>query len=142
MRYDDYVNGFVERKPGGRYEGQLSVDGVFFPSVVATYFKKDGKNYVWIRRKDVMEYDYDSGTYRTRKAEPRWEAYMEKGVENNTVSYKGTFTFMRMRYSIEGVWDKVMGMDRQRLNLYIERLPMNEQTILKAINERNNRNEQ
>jgi hypothetical protein len=51
------------------------------------------------------------------------------------VAYKGEFAFMRFRFSITGVWDKVLGKDKQRLNLFVERLPLPEQTIINSINE-------
>lgn len=83
-----------------------------------------------------MEFDMELGKYRTRKRTPTLECYLEKQIDGDTLAYKGTFTFLRFRYSIVGVWDKILGKDLQRLNLYVERLPMSEQTILKGINER------
>ena len=48
---------------------------------------------------------------------------------------------MRFRFKIEGVWDSVLGMDKKhRLNLFIERLHMSEQTIINSINERKRNN--
>ena len=44
--------------------------------------------------------------------------------------------FLRFKYSIVGVWDNVFGKDKQRLNLFVERLPMSEQTIINSNNER------
>ena len=132
---DDYINGYVERKQGGRYEGKLSIDGILLPSITATYFKDEGENYLWIRRKKVLEYDFESQSYKERDAKPQFEAYLKKQVNNNTVAYKGEFFFMRFRYSITGVWDKVLGNDKQRLNLFVERLPLAEQTIINSINE-------
>jgi hypothetical protein len=43
---------------------------------------------------------------------------------------------LRFRYSIVGVWDNILGKDKQRLNLFVERLPMSQQTIVNRINER------
>ena len=133
---DDYVNGFLERKEGGSYNGRLSIDGVDISPIEGVYFKQEGNTYLWIKRKPIMEYDFESQTYKTRKPEPQWEAYLKKQVDGNTVAYKGEFAFLRFMYSIEGVWDSVLGKDKKRLNFYIERLPMSRQTILNNINER------
>lgn len=59
---------------------------------------------------------------------------MKKQTDNNVVAYKGEFFFMHLKYSIVGVWDKVFGTDKQRLNLYVERKPMGQQTLINAIN--------
>lgn len=140
---DNYVNGHIQRSREGVYQGSLTIDGVNLEGgIEATYFTQDGKNYLWLKRKKMMEYDFESQTYRTRKREPQWEAYLEKQVEGNTVAYKGTFTFLRFRYSIVGVWDKILGNDKQRLNLFVERLPMAQQTILNGINERRRKEQQ
>ena len=83
-----------------------------------------------------MQYDFDQQQYITRKRKPAFECYLEKQVDGDVVAYKGTFTFLRFRYSVVGVWDKILGKDMQRLNLYVERMPMKDQTILNGINER------
>jgi len=142
IEYGEYVNGFVERKHSGVYEGVLRVDGVDISPIQGVYFTNNDTNNkcLWLKRKPIMEYDIESQAYRTRKRKPDFECYLEKQVSTNTVAYKGTFTFFRFRYSIVGVWDAVLGKDRQRLNLFVERLPMQEQTILKGINERNKKN--
>ena len=132
---DDYINGYVERKQGGRYEGKLSIDGILLPSITATYFKDDGENYLWIRRKKVLEYDFETQTYKEREARPQFEAYLKKQFDGDTIAYKGEFFFMRFKYSIIGVWDKILGNDCQRLNLFVERLPLTQQTIINSINE-------
>ena len=132
---DDYINGYVERKQGGRYEGKLSIDGILLPSITATYFKDDGENYLWIRRKKVLEYDFETQTYKEREARPQFEAYLKKQLDGDAVAYKGEFFFMRFKYSIIGVWDKILGNDCQRLNLFVERLPLTQQTIINSINE-------
>jgi hypothetical protein len=140
---DNYINGHIQRSREGVYQGSLTIDGVNLEGgIEATYFTQDRKNYLWLKRKKMMEYDFESQTYRTRKREPQWEAYLEKQVEGNTVAYKGTFTFLRFKYSIVGVWDRILGNDKQRLNLYVERLPMAQQTILNGINERRRKEQQ
>ena len=136
----DYINGHIERKSGGRYEGQIIVDGVDLSPIEATYFVQDHKNYIWIRRKPIMEFDIERQQYITRRRKPDFECYLEKQVNGGVVEYKGVFTFLRFRYSMVGVWDRILGKDLQRLNLYVERLPLKEQTILKGINERKRNN--
>lgn len=139
--FGDYINGHVQRVSGGKYHGDLTIDGVSLDGgIEATYFVQDHKNYLWIKRKPVMEYDFESQSYITRKRKPAFECYLEKQVDGDAVAYKGTFTFLRFRYSIVGVWDRILGKELQRLNLYVERLPLNEQTILKGINERKRNN--
>ena len=132
---DGYVNGYIQ-KVGGKYTGALTIDGIsLLGGVSAVYFKQDGNVYLWIKRMEILDYDHASGTYKTRRARPYFEAYMKKTSESGAVAYKGEFVFMRMKYSICGVWDSVLGLERQRLNLYVERLPMSQQTIINSINE-------
>jgi hypothetical protein len=138
---DDYINGYVERKQGGVYEGKLSIDGILLPAISATYFKDDGENYLWIRRKKILEYDFESQAYHERDAKPQFEAYLKKQLDGNTIAYKGEFIFMRFKYSITGVWDKILGNDKQRLNLFVERMPLSEQTIINGINESRKKND-
>lgn len=133
---DDYINGYVERRKDGTYGGSLTIEGINLQGgITATYFKDDGENYLWIRRKKVLEYDFESQAYHERDAKPHFEAYLKKQLDGNAVAYKGEFAFMRFRYSITGVWDKVFGNEKQRLNLFVERLPLSEQTIINSINE-------
>lgn len=133
---DDYINGFVERKKDGTYGGSLTIEGINLQGgITAVYFKDDGESYLWLRRKKVLEYDFESQTYKERDAKPHFEAYLKKQLDGNAVAYKGEFAFMRFRYSITGVWDKVFGNEKQRLNLFVERLPLSEQTIINSINE-------
>lgn len=133
---EDYVNGYIEHRKSGSYEGRVMIDGIVLPSITAVFFKKEEENYLWLKRKKVLEYDYDTQSYKQREAKPQWEAYLKKQLDNDTVAYKGEFFFMRFRYSIVGVWDKVFGNEKQRLNLYVERLPMSQQTLLNNINQR------
>ena len=133
---EDYVNGYIEHRKNGSYEGRVMIDGIVLPSITAVFFKKEEENYLWLKRKKVLEYDYNTQSYKQREARPQWEAYLKKQLDNDTVAYKGEFFFMRFRYSIVGVWDKVFGNEKQRLNLYVERLPMSQQTLLNNINQR------
>jgi DNA modification methylase len=132
----DYINGYIQRTKGGSYEGKIAIDGILLPAISAVYFTKDSENYLWLKRKKVLDYDFESQSYREREANPQWEAYLKKQLKGSTVAYKGEFMFLRFRYSIVGVWDGVLGKDEQRLNLFVERLPMSEQTIVKGINKR------
>lgn len=133
---DDYINGYVERKKDGTYGGSITIDGINLQGgITAVYFKDDGENYLWLRRKKVLEYDFESQTYKEREAKPHFEAYLKKQIDDGAVAYKGEFVFMRFKYSITGVWDKILGKDKQRLNLFVERLPMPQQSIINSINE-------
>lgn len=131
-----YVNGYIERKAGGRYEGILRIDGVDISPIEGVYFKREDGTYLWLKRKTILIYDAVAMTYATREREPRWEAYLKKEVGDDAVAYRGEFAFLRFRYAITGVWDAVTGRDRGRLNFYVDCLPPQEQTIIKAINER------
>ena len=132
---EDYINGYIQRSQGGSYDGNITIDGILLPAISAMFFKDNGENYLWLKRKKVLDYDYESQTYKEREAKPQWEAYLKKQVNENAVAYKGEFLFMHFKYSIVGVWDKVLGNDKQRLNLFVERLPMSQQTLINSINE-------
>ena len=132
---EDYINGYIQRSQGGSYDGKITIEGILLPAISAVFFKDNGENYLWLKRKKVLDYDYESQTYKEREAKPQWEAYLKKQIDNDTVAYKGEFFFMRFKYSITGVWDKILGNEKQRLNLFVERLPMSQQTIINSINE-------
>lgn len=132
----DYINGYIQRTKNGSYEGRVTIDGVTLPTITAVFFRDGDENYLWLKRKKVLDYDFESQSYREREANPQWEAYLKKQLKDSTVAYKGEFMFLRFKYSIVGVWDGVFGKDEQRLNLFVERLPMSEQTIVKGINKR------
>ena len=135
----DYVSGYIERNKEGKYDGLLKVEGIDLSPIQAIMFNEGGKTYLWIKRKDVLEYDFETTRYIRRKREPRFEAYLEKIIDGNAVAYKGEFLFLRFRFSIVGVWDTVDGFDKGRLNLYVERLPQERQEIINAL--RNTKNE-
>lgn len=135
MNDNGYTNGYLERKSGGRYEGDIKIEGIDLSPIVGVFFQQEGKNYLWLRRKEMLVYDYDQQQYKTRKREPRWQAYLEKKIgDKGVVAYKGEFYFMRFRFSIVGVWDSVLGMENARMNFYVERFPMEKQDILNGIN--------
>ena len=131
-----YINGYLERKAGGKYEGEISVEGISLSPITGVSFKQDGRMYLWLKRKDKLVYDPQTQSYVTRKKEPRWEAYLEKQMDGNAVAYKGEFLFMRFKFSIVGVWDSVLGMEKSRMNFFVERLPMDKQDIIKGMNKR------
>jgi len=139
---DDYINGYVERRKDGTYGGSLTIEGINLQGgITATYFKDDGESYLWLRRKKVLEYDFESQAYHERDARPPFEAYLKKQLNDGTVAYKGEFAFMRFKYSITGIWDKVLGNEKHRLNLFVERLPLSQQTIINSINESRKKND-
>ena len=132
---EDYINGYIQRSQGGAYDGKITIEGILLPAISAVFFKDNGDNYLWLKRKKVLDYDFESQTYKEREAKPQFEAYLKKQVDGNVVAYKGEFAFMRFKFSITGVWDKVLGKEKQRLNLFVERLPMSQQTIINSINQ-------
>lgn len=137
----EYINGYIERKSNGAFEGKVSIEGIDLSPIAAVMFEDDGKNYLWLKRKDMLVYDAEQQRYLTRKREPQWEAYLEKQMQNNTVEYKGEFFFMCLRFSIVGVWDKILGKDKSRMNFFIERFPMSQQNIINGITKQNNKDE-
>lgn len=133
----EYINGYIERKSGGRFDGTLRIDGVDISPITAVAFKDEGKTYLWLRRKDMLVYDENTEQYLTKKREPRWEAYLEKQMEGSTIAYRGEFHFFMYKYEIVGIWDRVLGKEKSRMNFFVERLPMEKQDIIKGINKRN-----
>lgn len=124
--------GYLERKEGGRYEGCVRVDSIDLSPIEGVYFEENNEHYLWLKRKPLMEYDVKTQSYLLRAREPRWEAYLIK-QHSGRIAYKGDFTFLRIRYSIVGIWDDVLR-DKNRLKLFIERLPMEQQDIINRIN--------
>lgn len=135
--YDGYVNGHIERTACGDYTGTLTVEGINLSPIEGQYFKKDGDTYLFIKRRPIMEYDYDKGCYNTRERKPSLLIYLKKVVGGDgVVAYKGSFMFMRFKFNVEGVWDAILGKERNRLNLFVERAPMSEQLLLKSVAEK------
>lgn len=138
MITSEYVNGYIERRSEGKYEGSVKIEGIDLSPIQAVFFKQESESYIWLRRKDALSYNYELQTYVTKKREPRWEAYLKKQTdEDNVVAYKGEFYFMRFKFSIVGVWDSVDGIRKNRLNLFVERLPMNKQDIINKLRTNN-----
>lgn len=136
---DGYSIGYIERQRGGTYEGRINVEGIDLSPIEGSYFKEGGKMFLWLKRKPVLEYDINTMKYLQRSSEPYWECYLEKQSSEN-IAYKGEFTFIRFKFTITGIWDDVLGIDKSRLNLYVERMPRQNQTIINAINKRNKNN--
>lgn len=136
MINDDFINGFIEKSLYGDYSGELSIEGIDLSPVQAQYFKKDLDTYLWIKRKDKLIYDADTQTYVRKQRTPKLDCYLKKCVEDNKVVYRGEFYFMHFKFSITGLWDKVVGVERSRLNLFVERLPIEQQTIINNIKNR------
>ena len=135
--YDGYVNGHIERDSFGNYSGMIAIEGINLPNIEGQYFRQDGDTYLYIKRKPIMEYDYDQERYKTREPKPQVHIYMKKVVGGDgVVAYRGNFMFMRFKFNIEGVWDNILGKERCRLNLFVERAPMQDQTLLQSIIER------
>jgi hypothetical protein len=139
--YGEYINGYIERKSGGGFDGALMIESIDISPIIAVAFKEGDKTYLWLRRKDMLVYDEKTQQYKTRKREPRWEAYLEKQMDGNTVAYKGEFHFLMFKYEIVGVWDKVFGKEKSRMNFFVERLPMEKQDIINGINKRKSSND-
>lgn len=138
--YSGYANGYLEcsRENRKEFSGTLKIEGIDISPIQGMYFKKDGENYLWIKRKPLLEYDMENQTYMERERVPKWECYLRKTSEEDTSMYVGTFFFLRFKYEIRGIWDSVLGKtERSRINFYVERLPMKEQTIINEINSMN-----
>ena len=132
----DYKNGFLQREEGGSYEGRLTIDGVNISPIEGKYFKRDGELWLWLRRKPIMEYDFETQKFKTRSRSPVWEVYMQRKMMGAESAFKGEFFFLKFKYSITGIWDRVLGKDKRRLNLFVDRLPLSEQSLINKINEK------
>lgn len=132
------INGYLERKSSDRYRGEMEIDGVALGSIDGVYFREGGKMLLWLKRSPVVEYDDKERKFKKRRSEPAWEVVLEPMPKNDAANYRGEFIFLRFRYSIIGIWDEVWK-DRYRINFYVERLPMSQQTIIQGISARNNK---
>lgn len=135
-RANNYCNGHIERKSSGRFEGTLVVEGIDLSPIYGVYFKEDDKTYLWLRRKPLLEYNHKTESYKERQREPYWETYLQKQVNDNGVSFRGEFILFKFKFVIVGIWDSVLGLDKNRLNLFVDRLPQKEQSIINGINQR------
>lgn len=135
MYNERYIDGYLERKPGGSYEGVLSIEGVDISPIEGMYFEENNEQYLWLRRKRKLEYDNARGKFIPMETKPKWESYLKK-QKSESIAYKGNFFFLHFAYIITGIWDGVYGKDerRHRLNFIVERKPMDEQNIINSIN--------
>lgn len=135
---DTYSNGYLERKVDGKYEGRIHIEGVDLSPIVGVYFKDKGEDYLWLKRKAILEYDETTQTYKEKQREPRWQVYMRK-QSDKLVAYRGEFFFLRFRFSIVGIWDRVLSEHKNRINFFVDRMPYDKQYVINEINERNKR---
>lgn len=140
LKIRGYNDGHLERKTGGKYEGEITIDNVNLSPIEGVYFSEGNKKYLWIKRKPILDWDFERQEYIKRSREPRFEAYLEKQIGSDSIAYKGECTFLRFKYEITGIWDRVEKESKHRINFFVERLPMNKQTIINGINERNREN--
>ena len=126
---NEYISGYIQRNGEGCYDGKLTIDGVDISPIEGMYFQENGDNYLWIKRKQILVYNQEQMKFNERRPNPYWEAYLKK-VGNSGYSFFGEFMFMRFKYQIYGVWDRNLGVERKRLNFFVERLPIKEQTII------------
>ena len=130
------------QKKNDRFEGEIYIEDIDLSPIEGKFFiyEKDGMQYLWIKRKPIMEYNDIKREYEKRQREPRWEAYLHK-QNNDLISYVGEFVFLHFKFKIQAIWDNSEeGRKKQKLMLYVERLPKDQQTIINNINERNNKN--
>lgn len=139
QRSDVFVDGYIERCHG-TYEGILSVEGINLSPITGTYFKENGGQWLWIKRKEILQYDISEKKYKKKKPAPFFECYMKKQL-GGEIAYKGYFYFSHLKFAITGIYDKYLK-DVDRLNLYIERVPMSEQNIINNINQRNTKKDE
>lgn len=126
-------NGYIEKKKG-EYIGELSIDGVNISPIKAVFFKDGGKHWLWIHRKRILEYDIESQTFKSRNPSPMFETYLLKEKNGSPIAYKGVAMFFRFKYTIIGIWD---ANKKERLNICVDRLPMEEQAIIKKLSDIN-----
>ena len=129
--------GYLEKTKDG-FEGEIIIDEVDISPISGTFFvyEKDLKQYLWLKRKPILEFNNKRKVYEMRAREPRWEAYLTKKLKGD-VAYEGEFVFLHFKFKIVGIWDKSeWGKKKQRINFYVERLPHNQQTIINSINKR------
>lgn len=129
-----YNQGYIEIVKG-ECVGELSIDGVDISPITGYYFKYQGTSWLWVKRKRILEYSFETNEYKSKSPTPMFEVYMQKETKKqSTIAYKGTFIFFKFKYKIFGIWDtNEKNKKKQRLNLYVERLPMEEQNIINNI---------
>ena len=135
MNGEEYINGYIERHRGGKQKGVLRIERIDLSPIEGRYFtNSDGRKMLWLKRTPMLVYDDVLDKYERREKKPMWEAYLFKQQNSGDIAYRGEFVFLRFRFSIVGIWDKVLT-DKFRLNLFVERMPMKAQNIIKKIAE-------
>lgn len=131
--YENYTNGYLARKDKSYYLGELSIDRIDISPIEATFFEREDETYLWMKRRPILEYDGQS--YKQRLRRPHWECYLKKKKDARD-TFEGAFIFMRFKYTIIAQWDATYDDKFKRMNIYVERLPMEEQTIINNIRQR------
>lgn len=119
----------------GEYVGELVIDGVDISPITGFFFKDKGTQWLWIKRKRLLEYDFETNEFRTKNPTPQFEAYLKK-QNNGRVAYQGNFIFFKFKYLITAIWED--GNKKGKLELFVERLPNEQQNILNNIRNINN----
>lgn len=133
---DSYKNGFLMQKKDGKNEGTMCIDGVDISPIEGMYFAKGPDVYLWLKRKPILVYDEKTMSFLEKTARPKWEVYLKR-VSGETHSYIGEFMFLRFKYKIFGIWDRNFGKDKKQINFFVERMPMNKQSIIQKTHNRN-----
>lgn len=123
-------SGSIE-KTKGEYIGTLNIDGVDISPIVAYFFTKNHIKWLWIKRRQILEYDIDNNVFTKKNPTPKFEVYMKKQQHGN-IAYKGEFVFFKFKYDIFAIWHESNG--KEKLELYVERVPKENQNILNSIN--------
>ena len=134
-----YTNTGYIQKGGNGFEGEITIEDIVLSPIEGKFFiyKKDKKQYLWLKRKPILEYNQEIKRYETRPREPRWETYLQR-QDNDNIPYVGTFVFLHFKFKIQGTWDLTdIGKKYKKMNLFIERLPIHEQTIINTISKKN-----
>ena len=66
--------GYIERCKG-EYVGNLIIDGVDISPIVAYFFTKNHVRWLWVKRKQILEYDIDNETFTKRNPTPTLDVY-------------------------------------------------------------------
>lgn len=128
------LNGGYIELTKGEYVGELSIDGVNISPIVGFFFKDKRTRWLWIKRKRILEYDFENGTFANKDPKPSFETYLQKQSSGN-VAYKGEFVFFKFKYSVVAFWDDEK--TKRKMTLSVERLPNKQQNILNKIKEIN-----
>lgn len=126
----DFNKGYIERKKGD-YVGALSIDGIDISPITAHFFKDGRTHWLWVKRKRILEYDIETDSYHTKNPTPMFECYLKKQNKDN-IAYQGEFVFFKFKYQMTAIWDSN---EKEKLNLIVERLPMQQQNIINKINQ-------